>query len=1099
MAVMSWAQTPVRMGANLLPEQFATKAAKMTKHTLEKKERTPHQLLKAPAQQAKVKWAKRNPENLINLNPPAILTGSGPTTYIVKNYAFTETNYGTSEEPDIQLEPAAMERFTESWTITPTDDAANTVEIIGIDNGYETVTATIDATANTITIPCRQKAAVTEYGDVYLFNYTGKENLVGTITSEGIVFADLWYTAFIDGEYAGWAYSDLNSSMAVLPNGTMSTQNYNPREGGYWTKENDVAIDFNEENFTATIWNFYDFHAAIDVQLKDGGKFVIEPQIVETDAFGMESYYTTGINYTTTPVKITGVGTESTLVFATQWTCFSPYTKYAYDTYNPATINYDGTFVYPVLEEVPATPMNPEFVFFSHWTEDARYATATVNIYPYDNKGNELITRLLTFELYTKDENGNPVSLGTPYAYDNADNGDTEKKTVTLGAQAKDLTIIGVKSIYTAKGTANESDIIWFEIPQLTAVPDGLEMKEYPTTSEAHDDSYYNYTSERFSKVAIDGTDIYIQGLLPQCPYGWAKGVISGTTVTIPRMQCQGCSDGEYVFLTSFDIESMEFKDLVFEYNADEDIYMTYDMLIGNTNTEELSILPPYLSGMTIGTEKIPELAQLPEGAEVKEYPFVGQHVVDGYALEFERTVNVAVVDNDVYLQGLNSVVPDAWVKGTNVGDGIVIFPTGQNFGVDETKDLDGNVFFTQQYFFVGGNYQTGKIEDVIMIYNAEKNYYELQNELMVSNKKSTIEIVEWYLHGTTIGQKEESNLPPLMTITVPEDFQREIWTLEAPEMIYEEENFTAQVYKTHCDAGFYTADEADGTYFFIQGLCPEKPEVWIKAPLKDGKVVIPASTYFGDTYLSDPETYEYFIVQLFLTSTNSTADALTDVVFNYDEEKGQLVSTQPILINANRRKLAYLHIYAGMTITRIPDVAATPVDPEIPAEGGLDVVDTWSPKIHAVIKPYDVNGNELLGDKLTYSVWIEKDGENQQLVFTPSDYWGLDGETIEIPYYFNNWDITTGGETITLFKSEDEIKTWKKIGVQSIYYGGGERNVSNIIWAENPAYDGDETGIANIGKDSQAPKVYFNLQGHRVTAPAKGLYIVNGKKVVIK
>lgn len=598
MAVMSWAQTPVRMGANLLPEQFATKAAKMTKHTLEKKERTPHQLLKAPAQQAKVKWAKRNPEKLINLNPPAILTGSGPTTYIVKNYAFTETNYGTSEEPDIQLEPAAMERFTESWTITPTDDAANTVEIIGINNGYETVTATIDATANTITIPYRQKAAVTEYGDVYLFNYTGKENLVGTITSEGIVFADLWYTAFIDGEYAGWA----------------------------------------------------------------------------------------------------------------------------------------------------------------------------------------------------------------------------------------------------------------------------------------HDDSYYNYTSERFSKVAIDGTDIYIQGLLPQCPYGWAKGVISGTTVTIPRMQCQGCSDGEYVFLTSFDIESMEFKDLVFEYNADEDIYMTYDMLIGNTNTEELSILPPYLSGMTIGTEKIPELAQLPEGAEVKEYPFVGQHVVDGYALEFERTVNVAVVDNDVYLQGLNSVVPDAWVKGTNVGDGIVIFPTGQNFGVDETKDLDGNVFFTQQYFFVGGNYQTGKIEDVIMIYNAEKNYNELQNELMVSNKKSTIEIVEWYLHGTTIGQKEESNLPPLMTITVPEDFQREIWTLEAPEMIYEEENFTAQVYK-----------------------------------------------------------------------------------------------------------------------------------------------------------------------------------------------------------------------------SEDEIKTWKKIGVQSIYYGGGERNVSNIIWAENPAYDGDETGIANIGKDSQAPKVYFNLQGHRVTAPAKGLYIVNGKKVVIK
>ena len=105
-----------------------------------------------------------------------------------------------------------------------------------------------------------------------------------------------------------------------------------------------------------------------------------------------------------------------------------------------------------------------------------------------------------------------------------------------------------MKSIYTAKGETNESDIVWFDIPQLIIVPEGLDMKEYPTTAEAHDDNYYNYTSERMSKVAIDGTDIYIQGILSQCPNGWAKGTIttapaasaSDYTVTIPSMQCQG-------------------------------------------------------------------------------------------------------------------------------------------------------------------------------------------------------------------------------------------------------------------------------------------------------------------------------------------------------------------------------------------------------------------------------------------------------------------------------------------------------------------------------------------------------------------------------
>ena len=141
---------------------------------------------------------------------------------------------------------------------------------------------------------------------------------------------------------------------------------------------------------------------------------------------------------------------------------------------------------------------------------------------------------------------------------------------------------------------------------------------EYPTTAEAHDDNYYNYTSERVSKVAIDGTDFYIQGILPQCPYGWTKGTITtvpGASATVPKA---------------------------------------------------------------------------------------------------------------------SAAMPEASASGTTI-----IFPTGQNFGVDETKDLDGNVFFSHQYFFVGANIETGTIEDVRMIYDAEKDYYELQNELLVNNSEA--------------------------------------------------------------------------------------------------------------------------------------------------------------------------------------------------------------------------------------------------------------------------------------------------------------------------------------------------------------------------
>ena len=47
---------------------------------------------------------------------------------------------------------------------------------------------------------------------------------------------------------------------------------------------------------------------------------------------------------------------------------------------------------------------------------------------------------------------------------------------------------------------------------------------------------------------------------------------------------------------------------------------------------------------------------------------------------------------------------------------------------------------------------------------------------------------------------------------------------------------------------------------------------------------------------------------------------------------------------------------------------------------------------------------------------------------------------------------------------------------------------------------EGGETGIAKINNKANVENnVYFNMAGQRVAQPAKGLYIVNGKKVVIK
>ena len=56
---------------------------------------------------------------------------------------------------------------------------------------------------------------------------------------------------------------------------------------------------------------------------------------------------------------------------------------------------------------------------------------------------------------------------------------------------------------------------------------------------------------------------------------------------------------------------------------------------------------------------------------------------------------------------------------------------------------------------------------------------------------------------------------------------------------------------------------------------------------------------------------------------------------------------------------------------------------------------------------------------------------------------------------------------------------------------GGGARDFLG--------FDDDTTGIESVEQAAKVDNQYFNLAGQRVAQPTKGLYIVNGKKVIIK
>ena len=80
--------------------------------------------------------------------------------------------------------------------------------------------------------------------------------------------------------------------------------------------------------------------------------------------------------------------------------------------------------------------------------------------------------------------------------------------------------------------------------------------------------------------------------------------------------------------------------------------------------------------------------------------------------------------------------------------------------------------------------------------------------------------------------------------------------------------------------------------------------------------------------------------------------------------------------------------------------------------------------------------------------------------------------------------------------------------GVVAFYAANGQNVATNRAYLQTTTAnarislnfdDETTTGIIATLKDKETNSKVYNLNGQRVDNPAKGLYIVNGKKVIIK
>ena len=314
--------------------------------------------------------------------------------------------------------------------------------------------------------------------------------------------------------------------------------------------------------------------------------------------------------------------------------------------------------------------------------------------------------------------------------------------------------------------------------------------------------------------------------------------------------------------------------------------------------------------------------------------------------------------------------------------------------------------------------------------------------------------------------------------VVVPDNLQTEIYIFTAK----------ADEYGTTTGPQDYTYQSRigfDGNDVYIKGLSENTADMWLKATKNEaGQYVIPANQYMGQLNYGGWYVFDYYL------AAKDENDKAVDVMLDFNTENNQFTTNQTVVLNGAVDEWYPYLTFTEVAFTKYAETAATPVDPTIESvalKGNY-------PYIRCTIPAVGTNGETLNKEKLYYTVWIEKDGQQAPYTFTAARY-GIDEDKTEIPY-LSGYDLAAEFYDIYFQEAEAEMNNWAKIGIQSIYYGGDECHKSNIVWKEN----GEYTGIAKVsGKKNDAHGNIFNMAGQRVNNTTKGIYIMNGKKVVVK
>ena len=563
-------------------------------------------------------------------------------------------------------------------------------------------------------------------------------------------------------------------------------------------------------------------------------------------------------------------------------------------------------------------------------------------------------------------------------------------------------------------------------VPEKVELPDGAEVTPYYTLEGVlavyTEDGWANYTKKvKNINVAFVGTDVYLQGLSYNVQEGWVKGTLAGTKITVPSGQYVGSG----VYLNGMSDEGDFEENYTFTIDNEAGT-ISADGLIAECDNPTQILLYSYWSTPVFSLTAPPDpRVTPPAGLETEDWT-IARYFYDGSdETGEEKVIQIGFDGNDVYVQGFSYysdyMEDENWIKGTLSEDGkSITFASSQYYGnYNESYDF---------YFAALDLASETLASSVTVAYDAEAGTITWpDNVLIVENSEEDALSLYGYFTEFVATIKGTAPAP-----------------LPAPDIVTTDWYFKSKSISTDEETGENVVTDYNhqvkvgiaGNDIFVQGLCEDLPDTWIKGTLDPAtnKVTFPTGQHFGTDVFFIWE-FEYFFAGYGL-------NGFEDVVMAYDAEAKTLTMESPfyMLINANWLLLNPNLILTDVSLQEIPDVAAVPAQPSIT---GSKLAGTSYPSIAVDIPTLDEVGNPILASKLSYQYFYKAGGKEYPLTLTTDLYTELTEDMTEIPYTFTDgWDVYKD----ILYLNMD-FSGWDQIGIQSIYRGGDEENKSEIFW----------------------------------------------------